>query len=220
MLLTEKISLKSEPQCYSRDFIAELREKIYDLLFIRELGIIRARVWISALLWVVYFKGSSWTIISTGFWERIMLCSVIRKQHHRSIRFHLKFFHVFSKSRLPAKKALLYFFHQKSYHFYCYWRKLNPLDRKMIKLLTFDNLFPPLRHDEGFHGFRRNDAGSRARSARTCSQGFSLQALRPRSMKPLQQFFTPGILYTQSPKPRENELILSCRNLTDYTWLI
>ena len=146
MLLTEKISLKSEPLCYSRDFIAELREKIYDLLFIRELGIIRARVWISALLWVVYFKGSSWTIISTGFWERIMLCSVIRKQHHRSIRFHLKFFHVFSKSRLPAKKALLYFFHQKSYHFYCYWRKLSPLDRKMIKLLTFDNLFPPLRH--------------------------------------------------------------------------
>ena len=103
VLLTEKISLKSEPLCYSRDFIAELREKIYDLLFIRELGIIRARVWISALLWVVYFKGSSWTIISTGFWERIM-CSVIRKQHHRSIRFHLKFFHVFSKSRLPAKR--------------------------------------------------------------------------------------------------------------------
>ena len=146
VLLTEKISLKSERLCYSRDFIAELGEKIYDLLFIRVLGIIRARVWISALLWVVCFKGSSWTIISTGFWERIMLCSVIRKQHHRSIRFHLKFFHVFSKSRLPAKKALLYFFHQKSYHFYCYWRKLSPLDRKMIKLLTFDNLFPPLRH--------------------------------------------------------------------------
>ena len=50
VLLTEKISLKSERLCYSRDFIAELREKIYDLLFIRELGIIRARVWISALL--------------------------------------------------------------------------------------------------------------------------------------------------------------------------
>ena len=127
VLLTEKISLKSERLCYSRDFIAELREKIYDLLFIRELGIIRARVWISALLWVVYYNGSSWTIISTGFWERIMLCSVIRKQHHRSIRFHLKFFHVLSKSRLPARKALLYFFHQKSYHFYCYWRRLSLL---------------------------------------------------------------------------------------------
>lgn len=113
VLLTEKISLKSERLCYSRDFIAELREKIYDLLFIRELGIIRARVWISALLWVVYFKGSSWTIISTGFWERIMLCSVIRKQHHRSIRFHLKFFTYSQKV--------------DSRHFYCYWRRLSPL---------------------------------------------------------------------------------------------
>ena len=127
VLLTEKISLKSERLCYSRDFIAELREKIYNLLFIRVLEIKRARVWISALLWVVYYNGSSWTIISTGFWERIMLCSVIRKQHHRSIRFHLKFFHVFSKSRLPAWKASLYFFYLKSDHFYCYWRRLSPL---------------------------------------------------------------------------------------------
>ena len=92
VLLTGKISLKSERLCYSRDFIAELRENIYNLLFIRVLEIKRARVWISALLWVVYYNGSSWTIISTGFWERIMLRSVIRKQHHRSIRFHLKFF--------------------------------------------------------------------------------------------------------------------------------
>ena len=31
-------------------------------------------------------------------------------------------------------------------------------------------------------------------------------------MKRLQQFFTPGVLYTQSPaKPRKNELILSSK---------
>lgn len=113
VLLTEKISLKSERLCYSRDFIAELREKIYDLLFIRVLGIIRARVWISALLWVVYFKGSSWTIISTGFWERIMLCSVIRKQHHRSIRFHLKFFTYSQKVDSRPRKLYCTFFTRK-----------------------------------------------------------------------------------------------------------
>ena len=159
MLLTEKISLKSERLCYSRDFIAELREKIYDLLFIRELGIIRARVWISALLWVVYFKGSSWTIISTGFWERIMLCSVIRKQHYRSIRFHLKFFHVFSKSRLPALLLLL--------------KEVESSRSQNDKTSNFWYLVSATTacclNDEGFHGFRQNDAGSRAR---TCSQGF------------------------------------------------
>ena len=62
---------------------------------------------------------------------------------YTSSRFDLKFFLVFSKYRLPGKLHFTIF----------HWKKLGLLslvkvtpssDRKMIKLLTFDNLFASL----------------------------------------------------------------------------
>ena len=39
-----------------------------------------------------------------------------------------------------------FFFSPKSGHSYFSWRRLSPLPSTMIKLLTFDNVFLPLRH--------------------------------------------------------------------------
>ena len=45
------------------------------------------------------------------------------------------------------RKALLYFFHQKSQHGFFLLKEVKPSpDRKMVKLPTFENLFLPLRH--------------------------------------------------------------------------
>ena len=87
-------------------------------------------------------------------------------------RFDLNgFFCVFLKNRQPEKKfhfILFYFFHQKSSH-----SNVNPSPkRKMIKLQTFDNLYPSLRHfakigsgmTTAINFSRQNDAGSHART--------------------------------------------------------
>ena len=72
------------------------------------------------------------------------------------MRFDLNFFRVFSKNRYPGKLhrtlespeklALLSLLYSRGYEV-----KPSP-DRKMIKLVTFDNSFPLLRHD-GYHVF-------------------------------------------------------------------
>ena len=59
-------------------------------------------------------------------------------------RFTLKFFRVFSKNRQPGKFPFN-FFHTRKVTFF--ERVQAPSsDHKMIKLLKFDNLIPPLRH--------------------------------------------------------------------------
>ena len=61
-------------------------------------------------------------------------------------RFNLKFFRVFSKILIP-REASLYFFPQEKLALLFLLKEVKPSpDAKMIKLLTFDNLFLPLRH--------------------------------------------------------------------------
>ena len=86
-------------------------------------------------------------------------------------RFDLKFLLRILKKQTTRKKfhfILFYFFHQKSSHSH-----VNPSPkRKMIKLQTFDNLYPSLRNfDKIGSGMttaikfsRQNDAGSPART--------------------------------------------------------
>ena len=61
--------------------------------------------------------------------------------------------------------------HQKSQkHCYLYWRRVKPYPiRKMMNLLTFDNLFPPLAKTRGRATTattfsRQNDTDSRSRA--------------------------------------------------------
>ena len=87
-------------------------------------------------------------------------------------RFDLKFLLRIRKKQTPGKKVSFYlfffFFHQKSSH-----GNINPSPhRKMIKLQTFDNLYPSLRHfakigsgmTTAIKFSRQNDAGSPART--------------------------------------------------------
>ena len=61
-------------------------------------------------------------------------------------RFNLKFFRVFSKMLIP-RKASLYFFLPEKLALLSLLKEVKPSpDPKMIKLLTFDNLFLLLRH--------------------------------------------------------------------------
>ena len=53
---------------------------------------------------------------------------------------------VFSKKEIPESFISL-FFHQKTLVRFLILKEVKPSpDRKMIKLLAVDNLFPPLRH--------------------------------------------------------------------------
>ena len=57
----------------------------------------------------------------------------------------LRFLCVFSKKKKTPQKASFYFFSPKRLGRLFTLKKVKPsLDSKMIKLLTFDNLFPPL----------------------------------------------------------------------------
>ena len=61
-------------------------------------------------------------------------------------RFNLKFFRVFSKI-LISRKASLYFFPPEKLALLSLLKEVKPSpDPKMIKFLTFDNLFLLLRH--------------------------------------------------------------------------
>ena len=69
-----------------------------------------------------------------------------RKGRTTSTRFDLKFFHVFSKSRYPGNLPCT-FDPPEKLALLSLLKKVKPSpDSKMIKLLTFDNSFPPLRH--------------------------------------------------------------------------
>ena len=62
------------------------------------------------------------------------------------MRFDLKFFHLFSKFRLP-QKASFYHYSPEKLALLPLVKEVTPSPhRKMIKLLTFVNLFLPLQH--------------------------------------------------------------------------
>ena len=59
---------------------------------------------------------------------------------------NLKFFRVLSKNRLPGILDCTFFFAPEKLALLSLLEKVKPfLDHKIIKLLTFDNLFTPLR---------------------------------------------------------------------------
>ena len=58
----------------------------------------------------------------------------------------LIFFCVFSKKIHPGKLHFTFFSPEKLVQLFILKEVQRYLDSKMIKLLTFDNLFPPLRH--------------------------------------------------------------------------
>ena len=96
-----------------------------------------------------------------------------REQASTGTRFNLNFSRVFRKKKKHPPKASFYFFSQKKLArlFILKEVKLSPND-KMIKLHTFDNLFPPPTNDiraktrsrmtTAIMFSRQNDAGSRA----------------------------------------------------------
>ena len=62
-----------------------------------------------------------------------------------SMIFDLKFFRVLSKNRHPWNSSL-YFFSQEKLALLSLFKEVQPSpDCKMLKLLTFANLFPPLQ---------------------------------------------------------------------------
>ena len=75
----------------------------------------------------------------------------MRTRTSTSTRFYLKVLRVLSKKKKKKiktpRKASFYFFSLKKLVGLFLLKEVKPTsDRKMIKLLTFDNLFPPLRH--------------------------------------------------------------------------
>ena len=96
----------------------------------------------------------------------------LRKRTSTGMRFNLNFSRVFRKKSTP-QKASFYFFSQKKLArlFILKEVKLSP-NGKMMKLHTFDNLFPPPTNDiraktrnrmtTAIMFSRQNDAGSRA----------------------------------------------------------
>ena len=90
-----------------------------------------------------------------------------------STRFYLKFFAYCQKIDTPPLTSSLYFFSPRKLALLSLLMEVKPsADHKMIKLLTFDNLFPPLQHSvltQTHNGMKmaiafsqQNDAGSRA----------------------------------------------------------
>ena len=62
-------------------------------------------------------------------------------------RFDLNIFCVFSKKTLPGKLHCTFFFSPETLALLLFLKAIEPsLDRRMIKLLTLVNLFPPRRH--------------------------------------------------------------------------
>ena len=82
----------------------------------------------------------------------------------------LEVFRTFLKYRLPGKLHFTIFSLEKLALLPLVKKATPSPDRKVIKLLTFDNLFPPLRHSAKTRGrvktattfSRQNEAGSRA----------------------------------------------------------
>ena len=80
----------------------------------------------------------------------------------------------------PWKASFYFFSLTKLVRLFILKKAKYSLDRKKIKLLRFDNFFPPLRHsrqiplknDDGYHVFPQNDADSRntSRKSRTRSR--------------------------------------------------
>ena len=63
-----------------------------------------------------------------------------------STRFNLKFVRVFSKKKKTPRKASFYLFSRKEVRRLFILKEVKPPpDSKMIKLLAFDNFFPPLK---------------------------------------------------------------------------
>ena len=92
----------------------------------------------------------------------------------------------------------------------------------MIKLLTFDNLFPHIVKRRGAHGFPPKWRWFTWAQCAHLSPGlFSPSPGDEVDETSSAVLYPGGSLHTVSKTKREweNELILSCRNLTEYTWL-
>ena len=64
-----------------------------------------------------------------------------------STRFDLKFFRVLSKKKIDTPEFFIVLFSAEKLALLSLLKEVEPSpDCKMLKLLTFDNLFPPLRH--------------------------------------------------------------------------